>query len=206
MNDFNRPLVVSGPSGVGKSTLLSRLFKEYPDKFGFSVSHTTRNPRPGETEGKEYHFVSRAEFLKLLDEGALMEHAEFSHNFYGTSFQTVHDIQEQGKRCLLDIESEGIRQIKKTNLNPIYLFISPPSMKALRSRLVGRGTESPQAVEKRISTAFKEMAYAREPGVHDYIIVNDDIERAYIQFSKVALGEEIVGDSLPPDADLTTGK
>ncbi|OCH91012.1 guanylate kinase [Obba rivulosa] len=195
--DFLRPLVISGPSGVGKSTLLQRLFAEFPDKFGFSVSHTTRAPRPGELDGKHYHFVTRDGFQDLIREGAFIEHAEFSSNFYGTSFMTVRDISQTGRRCILDIEAQGVRQIKATNLNAVYLFISPPSLSALRERLRGRGTESEASAAKRLATALKEIEYAKE-GAHDYVIVNDDLDRAYDLFKRVALGEQIRSDPLPP--------
>ncbi|KIM45003.1 hypothetical protein M413DRAFT_442959 [Hebeloma cylindrosporum] len=195
--DFLRPLVLSGPSGVGKSTLLKRLFAEFPDKFGFSVSHTTRNPRPGEVNGTQYHFVTAQRFKDLIDENAFIEHAEFSGNFYGTSFETVRQVQEQGRRCILDIEAQGVRQIKNTNLNPVYLFISPPDMASLRARLQQRGTETESSVQKRLATALKEIEYAKEPNVHDLVIVNDDLDRAYELFKKVAQGEVIVGDKLP---------
>jgi len=193
-----RPLVLSGPSGVGKSTLLHRLFAEFPDNFGFAVSHTTRAPRPGEIHGKQYFFVETQEFKDLIAAGAFIEHAEFSGNFYGTSLETVRQVQDQGRRCILDIEAQGVRQIKASNLHPVYLFISPPSMSALRSRLQGRGTETSASVQKRLATALKEIEYAKEPSVHDLVIVNDDLDRAYELFKKVALGEEIKGDPLPP--------
>ncbi|KAE9400386.1 guanylate kinase [Gymnopus androsaceus JB14] len=196
--DFLRPLVLSGPSGVGKSTLLQRLFAEFPDKFGFSVSHTTRAPRPGEEDGKQYFFVTREKFLELRKEGAFIETAEFSGNFYGTSFQTVREVQDKGRRCILDIEAQGVRQIKATNLNPIYCFISPPNLAALRDRLQARGTETEASVTKRLATALKEVEYAKEPGVHNLVIVNDDLNRAYQLFKQVALGEEVSGDKLPP--------
>ncbi|KAF9269002.1 guanylate kinase [Marasmius fiardii PR-910] len=195
--DFIRPLVLSGPSGVGKSTLLQRLFAEFPDKFGFSVSHTTRSPRPGETDGKHYHFVTREKFLELLTEGAFIEHAEFSGNLYGTSFQTVRLVEEQGRRCILDIEAQGVRQIKATTLNPVYCFISPPSMTALRDRLKNRGTENEASVQKRLETALKEIEYAKEPKVHNVVIVNDEVNRAYELLKRLALGEKIEGDPLP---------
>ncbi|KAF7309676.1 Guanylate kinase-like domain-containing protein [Mycena indigotica] len=196
--NFARPLVMSGPSGVGKSTLLKRLFSEFPDRFGFSVSHTTRAPRTGETNGKEYFFVPTQEFKELIAANAFIEHAEFSGNFYGTSFATVNEVHEQGRRCILDIEAQGVRQIKASTLDPVYLFISPPSLAALRSRLQGRGTETETSVQKRLATALKEIDYAKEPNVHDLVIVNDDLERAYQLFKKVALGEQIASDTLPP--------
>ncbi|KAF9005906.1 P-loop containing nucleoside triphosphate hydrolase protein [Cyathus striatus] len=197
-SDFLRPLVLSGPSGVGKSTLLQRLFADFPDKFGFSVSHTTRSPRPGELDGKQYHFVSRQQFLDLVQEGAFIEHAEFSGNFYGTSRQAVCTVQDQGRRCILDIEAQGVRQIKQTNLNPVYLFISPPSMTALRSRLQQRGTESEASVQKRLATALSEIEYAKQPNVHDLVIVNDDLDRAYDLFKQIAQGLSVPSDTLPP--------
>jgi len=196
--DFLRPLVLSGPSGAGKSTLLQRLFAEFPDKFAFSVSHTTRLPRPGESNGTQYHFVDRDTFTQLIRQGAFIEHAEFSGNLYGTSIQAVQSISELGKRCILDIEVQGVRQIKSTTLNPVYLFISPPTLATLRSRLVKRGTESDASVEKRMNTALNEIAYAKEPEAHDTVIVNDDLDRAYPLFRSVALGEKIPGDTLPP--------
>ncbi|KAJ7760358.1 guanylate kinase/L-type calcium channel beta subunit [Mycena metata] len=198
MSQFLRPLVLSGPSGVGKSTLLARLFADFPDKFGFSVSHTTRPPRPGETHGKQYFFVPVNEFKDLIAANAFIEHAEFSGNFYGTSFETVRLVHEQGRRCILDIEAQGVRQIKASTLDPVYLFISPPSLAALRSRLQGRGTETDASVQKRLATALKEIEYAKEPNVHDLVIVNDDLDRAYDLFKQVALGEDIVTDPLPP--------
>ncbi|KAG6837155.1 hypothetical protein H0H93_013745 [Arthromyces matolae] len=195
--DFLRPLVLFGPSGVGKSTLLTRLFAEFPDKFGFSVSHTTRSPRPGEVDGKQYHFVSVQRFRELIQQNAFIEHAEFSGNFYGTSFETVRDVQRLGRRCILDIDAQGVRQIKNTDLDPVYLFISPPSLAILRSRLQNRGTETEEAVQKRLSAALREVEYAKQPNVHDYVIVNDDLERAYSLFKDVALGGIIQGDTLP---------
>lgn len=196
--DFLRPLVLSGPSGVGKSTLLNRLLSEFPDKFGFSVSHTTRSPRPGELHGKQYFFVTHQKFKDLIQEEAFIEYAEFSNNFYGTSFATVRQVEQQGKRCILDIEAQGVRQIKATDLNPIYLFISPPSMAVLRARLQNRGTETDASVQKRLATALKEIQFAKEPNVHDLVIINDDLDRAYNLFKRVAQGEKVVGDALPP--------
>ncbi|KAH9023233.1 guanylate kinase [Lactarius pseudohatsudake] len=193
-----RPLVLSGPSGSGKSTLLKRLFAEHPGQFAFSVSHTTRTPRPGEVDGIQYHFVSREDFSSLRDRGGFVETAEFSGNLYGTSKQAIASIVESGKRCILDIEVQGVRQIKSTDLNPVYCFIAPPSLSILRNRLIGRGTETDAAVEKRLKTALEEIDYARLPGAHDHIIVNDDLDRAYGLFKSVALGNPIPSDPLAP--------
>jgi ABC-type transport system involved in cytochrome bd biosynthesis fused ATPase/permease subunit len=102
----NRAIVISGPSGTGKSTILKRLFEEYPDKFGFSISHTTRGPRGGEQDGREYYFVKKEEFLELVDQKGFIEHAQFGDNHYGTSIKAVNDIAEKGRICILDIEME----------------------------------------------------------------------------------------------------
>lgn len=182
---------------MGKSSLLRRLFSEFPDHFGFSVSHTTRLPRPGEEEGKQYYFVTREKFEELRRKGAFIENAEFSGNAYGTSIEAVREIREKGRRCILDIDAQGVRQIKDTTLNPVYLFISPPSMSALQERLQQRGTEGEAAVQKRLAAALEEIQYAKKPNVHDLVIVNDDLDRAYELFKKVALGENIAGDTLP---------
>jgi len=222
IGSFSRPLVVFGPSGSGKSTLLKKLFANHPDKFGFSVSHTTRSPRAGETNGKEYHFTTREKFLSLVNDGGFIEYAQFSGNLYGTSVKSVQEVAEHGRRCILDIDAQGVRTIKEKHpdLNPIFVFISPPSLDALRSRLVGRGTETEEALRARLSAALDEIRYVRtgqvpvpqvdreaseevaipstttetdEKGnvkVVDYVIVNDVVERAYLILEKLALGEE----------------
>jgi len=198
---FVRPLVVFGPSGTGKSTLLKRLFGTHPDKFGFSISHTTRSPRTGEANGREYHFVSRDEFLKLVDAGAFIENAQFSGNLYGTSVQAVKEVANLGRRCILDIDAQGVRTIKAEHpeLCPVFLFVAPPSLDALKSRLIGRGTETEDAVRARLNAALEEIAYVqKDPGVVDVIVVNDEVDRAYATLEKVALGEEgVLGDKLP---------
>ncbi|XP_065523025.1 guanylate kinase isoform X4 [Lathamus discolor] len=128
-----RPVVLSGPSGAGKSTLLKKLFKDYENVFGFSVSHTTRQPRPGEVNGKDYHFVTREEMQKEIDAGEFIEHAEFSGNMYGTSKGAVQAVQAQNQICVLDIDIQGVKNIKKTDLNPIYISVQPPSLDILVS-------------------------------------------------------------------------
>ncbi|XP_063025693.1 guanylate kinase isoform X1 [Melospiza melodia melodia] len=128
-----RPVVLSGPSGAGKSTLLKKLLKDYENIFGFSVSHTTRQPRPGEVNGKDYHFVSREEMQKEIDAGEFIEHAEFSGNMYGTSKGAVQAVQAQNQICVLDIDIQGVRNIKRTELNPIYISVQPPSIEILVS-------------------------------------------------------------------------
>ncbi|SGZ31096.1 BQ5605_C047g12304 [Microbotryum silenes-dioicae] len=196
-----RPIVICGPSGTGKSTLLQLLFKDYPDKFGFSISHTTRSPRPGETNGQSYHFTTRDKFLKLVQEGAFIEHAEFSGNLYGTTVNAVEAVAKEGsKTCILDIDTQGIKQIKANHpsLNPIYIFISPPSLSSLRSRLTKRGTESSSSLTSRLSAAITEINYAQTADAFDVVIVNDDLKAAYEKLKKVVVeGDLKAGDKLP---------
>ncbi|CAJ0625783.1 23352_t:CDS:2 [Entrophospora sp. SA101] len=177
-----RPIVVSGPSGTGKSTLLKRLFEEYPNKFGFSISHTTRSPRPGEQNGREYHFVPREKFFELIKQNKFIEHAEFSGNLYGTSVDAVKAVADLGKICILDIELQGVKSVKKTDLNARYLFIAPPSIEVLESRLRKRGTETESSIEARLKAAKEELEYADLEGSHDFIVVNDDLNTAYEKF------------------------
>ena len=154
-----RPLVICGPSGSGKSTLLKRLMAEYPDTFGFSVSHTTRKPRPGEEHGVHYFYVSREELNKRIAAGEFLETAEFSGNLYGTSLAAVEQVQGVGKVCVLDIEIEGVKQIKDSHLDALYVFIEPPSIDELERRLRARQTETEESLKLRLDTARKELVY-----------------------------------------------
>ncbi|KAI5809598.1 guanylate kinase [Peziza echinospora] len=180
---LTKPLVVvSGPSGAGKSTLLTRLFAEHPDTFGFSISHTTRPPRAGEADGIHYHFTTPDTFHRLVSENKFIEHATFSKNSYGTTKKAVADVNAQGRVCILDIEMEGVKQVKASGLPAKFIFIQPPSVEDLRKRLEGRGTETETSLQNRLDQATKELAYAAVPGNHDKVIVNDDLERCYREF------------------------
>lgn len=198
-----RPIVVSGPSGSGKSTLLNRLLKKYPDDFGFSISHTTRAPRGAEENGKEYYFVTKDEFQDMIANSKFIEHAQFGSNFYGTSIKAVEDVRDKGRTCILDIEMEvtkdtptplieseltfrtqGVKSVKKTNLNARFLFVQPPNMEILEKRLRGRGTDKEDAILARLAQAKNELEFAKQPGAHDKIIVNDDLEKAWSDFEE----------------------
>ncbi|KAB5578941.1 hypothetical protein PHYPO_G00188270 [Pangasianodon hypophthalmus] len=185
-----RPVVFSGPSGAGKSTLLKKLLKEFDGVFGFSVSHTTRKPRPGEENGKDYHYVSREDMVAGIAKGEFIESAEFSGNMYGTSKAAVQAVQAQNLICILDIDMQGVKSIKKTNLNPIYVSIQPPSMDVLEKRLRARQTESEESLHKRLQTALVEMKFSKEAGQFDVVIVNDNLDEAYEKL-KAALLQEI---------------
>ncbi|KAG0347576.1 guanylate kinase [Podila minutissima] len=197
----SRPIVVSGPSGAGKSTFLKRLFAEYPNKFGFSVSHTTRNPRAGEVNGVDYNFVTRDEFLAGVARKEFIEHAEFSGNLYGTTVNAVKSVGDQGKICILDIDMQGVKLVKATDLNAWYLSVQPPSIPELENRLRGRGTETEDSLQKRIAAAHGELEYAKEEGAYHETIVNDDLETAYGKFKAFINKGTFVEDdffSLPP--------
>ncbi|XP_036374656.1 guanylate kinase isoform X1 [Megalops cyprinoides] len=184
-----RPVVLSGPSGAGKSTLLKRLMKEYEGVFGFSVSHTTRNPRPGEENGKDYHYVSREAMQEGIANGEFIENAEFTGNMYGTSKASVQDVQAKNLICILDIDMQGVKNIKKTDLNPIYVSIQPPSMEILEKRLRDRQTESEESLQKRLEAAHIDMELSKEPGIFDVVIINDDLEEAYSKLKEVLIEE-----------------
>ncbi|XP_029004728.1 guanylate kinase 1b isoform X2 [Betta splendens] len=184
-----RPVVLSGPSGVGKSTLMKRLMKDYEGVFGFSVSHTTRNPRPGEEDGKDYHFTTKEAMQEGIDNNEFIENAEFSGNMYGTSKAAIEDVQAKNLICILDVDIQGVKRIKETDLNPIYIFIQPPSMEILEKRLRDRQTETEENIQKRLEAARVDMELSKEPGVFDIVIVNDDIERAYEELKDILIEE-----------------
>ncbi|XP_033506455.1 guanylate kinase isoform X4 [Epinephelus lanceolatus] len=185
-----RPVVLSGPSGAGKSTLLKKLMQEYDSVFGFSVSHTTRTPRPGEQDGKDYHFVTREAMQAGINNGEFIESAEFSGNMYGTSKAAVQAVQAKNLICILDIDMQGVKNIKRTDLNPLYISIQPPSIDVLENRLRHRKTESEESLQRRLQIATVDMELSKEPGMFDVQIVNDNLEDAYGQL-KHALLEEI---------------
>ncbi|XP_022625281.1 guanylate kinase-like isoform X2 [Seriola dumerili] len=185
-----RPVVLSGPSGAGKSTLMKRLMKDHEDVFGFSVSHTTRNPRPGEEDGKDYHFTTREAMEEGISKGEFIENAEFSGNMYGTSKAAVEDVLAKNLICILDVDIQGVKRIKETDLNPIYISIQPPSMEILEKRLRDRQTETEESLQKRLEAARIDMELSKEPGVFDIVIINDDLERAYEELKDI-LNEEI---------------
>jgi guanylate kinase len=185
-----RPLVLCGPSGSGKSTLLKKMMEDFPDRFGFSISHTTRKPRPGEVHGQHYHFTTMDEMRQAVADGKFIESATFCGNMYGTSKAAVDAVAQQGKVCVLDIDVQGVKQIKNTELNPLYVFIKPPSLEELKSRLTGRKTESEESLTHRLKVASEELEYGTEDNF-DFIVINDNLEGAYNQL-KTFLENEVL--------------
>jgi guanylate kinase len=187
-----RPVVVSGPSGVGKSTLINQLTDKYPNSFAFTVSHTTRAPRPGEQNGQQYHFVSRSEFERMASEAQFVEFAEFAGNLYGTSKRSLLDVEQHGRIPLLDIEIQGVRQIRRVpDIFPACIFIRPPSLEALEQRLRSRGDTSLEAIQQRLQRAQRELQEIEEPGLYDVILVSgpreiigEAFERAVLEFNR----------------------
>lgn len=176
-------LVVCGPSGCGKSTLINRLLSEFPNKFGFSISHTTRSPRKGERDGVEYHFVSRERMQADIENDMFLEHAEVHSNHYGTSFKAIQTVQESGKVCLLDVDVQGVDAIKLHEWNLltdiVYLMIIPPNLATLESRLRNRMTETEEAIQRRLTNAAAEMEYAKRPDYWTMVLINDDFQVCY---------------------------
>lgn len=165
--------VISGFSGAGKGTIMKELIKRY-DYF-LSVSATTRRPRDGEVDGKDYYFHTKEEFQQMIDQGELVEWAEYVGNFYGTPKKRVEEQLDQGRDVLLEIEMQGGMLVKQQFPDSLLIFISPPSAEVLKERLAGRGTESPEEIERRLQRAVEEVKYMKD---YDYIIVNDDLEDA----------------------------
>ena len=169
-----RLIVVSGPSGAGKDTLIGDALEAIP-QLSLIASATTRKPRPGEVEGRDHVFLSREEFERWIDEGWLLEWAEYSGNLYGTPKQSVEDLLEKGRSVILRIELQGARQIKERRPDAVMVFVRAPSLEETRRRLESRATESSESVENRMATAIKEVAARDE---FDHEVVNGDREQA----------------------------
>jgi guanylate kinase len=179
LNNSNlEPLVVCGPSGVGKGSLIERLLQRYPNEFGFSVSHTTRAPRPGEVHGQHYHFTTLEEMQRQIEDGHFVEHANVHGNLYGTSKYAIERVQQDQKITILDIDRQGVMAVKDSQLAAKFIFIAPPSILILEERLRGRATETEEAIQRRLGNAAQELHYGEAPGNFDYILVNDDLEEA----------------------------
>ncbi len=178
--------IISAPSGAGKSTILKRVMAEV-ENLVFSISHTTRRPRPGEIDGHAYHFVDRETFTRLRNAGGFLEWAEVHGNFYGTSREAVETETGQGRDVILDIDVQGAEQLRKgTDVNAVSIFVLPPSVAELERRLRGRGTESEETVRLRLDNAVRELRQAEQ---YDFLVVNDDLATAATQIAAVISAE-----------------
>ena len=185
MNEKGKLIVISGPSGAGKSTVVFKAM-EGRDDLCFSTSVTTRKPRPGEVDGREYFFVELDRFDEMIANDELLEHAVYVANSYGTPRKYVEDKLNNGKNVLLDIEVQGARQVAEKMPDAVKIFIIPPSLSELERRLVGRGTDTARAIEARLIRARQEY---QEADFYDYIIVNDDADRAAEELKAIILAE-----------------
>lgn len=185
MKEKGRLFVISGPSGAGKSTVVFKAI-EGRDDVCFSTSVTTRKPRPNEVDGREYFFVDLDRFKEMVENDELLEHATYVANSYGTPRKFVEDKLGSGLDVLLDIEVQGARQINEKKPDAVKIFIIPPSLAELRRRLVGRGTDTERAIEARLIRARQEYA---EADFYDYIIINDDPDRAAKELAAIMLAE-----------------
>ncbi|KAJ4789896.1 Guanylate kinase [Rhynchospora pubera] len=184
IGDGPKPIVISGPSGVGKGTLINKLMKDFPSTFGFSVSHTTRAPREKEVNGIHYHFTEREVMETEIKEGKFLESALVHGNLYGTSVEAVEAVTDTGKRCILDIDVQGARSVRASTIEAIFIFVRPPSFEELEKRLRDRGTETEEQIQKRLRNARKEIEEGKE-GLFDHVLVNDDLESCYANLKKL---------------------
>lgn len=186
MNKEGILVIISGPSGSGKGTVVSELIKT--DHFSLSVSATTRKPRPYEKNGEHYYFYSQEEFEYMRDHGQLLEWAEFCDNYYGTPRIYVEKQLKQGENVILEIEVQGALQVKKIYPESILVFLIPPNLEELGRRLTNRGTEDKETINKRIHRALEEMEYVSQ---YDYIVINDTVEKAKNDIETIVSAESM---------------
>jgi len=174
--------IISAPSGAGKTSLVSALLEKTGKQLALSVSHTTRRPRPGEVDGRDYHFVDSTDFSDMIDAGVFLEHAQVFDNFYGTSRLGVEQQLSAGQDVILEIDWQGARQVRKALPGAVGIFILPPSLEALEERLRGRGQDDDAVIARRMRDAVSEMTHY---GEYDYLIINDDFELALEELATV---------------------
>jgi guanylate kinase len=182
--------VITGPSGVGKGTVIRGLMERIPE-LELSVSATTRSPRPGERDGVDYHFLSAAEFERRVREDEFVEHADYAGRRYGTLRSELEERLRVGVPVVLEIEVQGARQVRAAMPRSVQVFIAPPSLEALRTRLIGRGTDDEEEVERRLRVAEGELAARSE---FSHVVVNDRLEDAIAQLTEIVSGELARGD------------
>ena len=183
MTDKGSLIVISAPSGTGKGAILNEFNQKYfDDKIIYSISATTRKPRPGEADGVNYYFISKDEFKKKIADGGFLEYAEYCDNFYGTPKDAVMNALSNGIDVILEIETVGARNVKANYPEAVMVFVLPPSIDELRNRLTGRGTETAETIAKRLEAAKEELMIA---GEYDYVLVNDIIEDAAYKLNTI---------------------
>ncbi len=188
-------VVVSGFSGAGKGTIMKSLMAKY-DNYALSVSATTRNPRPGEEDGREYFFRTREEFEEMIRQDQLIEYAQYVENYYGTPKAYVEEQLSQGRDVILEIEIQGALKVKEKYPDTLLMFVTPPSAQVLKDRLVGRGTETAEVIDSRMKRAVEESQGVEK---YDYLVINDDLERCAKEMHSIIQGEH---DRVSRNADF----
>lgn len=183
--------IISAPSGCGKGTVLAQVFSQLKDYY-FSISATTRAPRPGEQDGVNYHYITKDQFRSMIERDEFLEYAEYVGNFYGTPRAPVTENVEKGTDVFLEIEIRGFRQIKEKLPDAVSIFIAPPSLEELERRLRGRSTETEEKLRSRLEKAEQEMQYA---GLFDHVVVNDQVERAAGEILSIVQAHKIPQES-----------
>ena len=189
-------LVLSGPSGSGKGPILGEYRKDHP--VYFSVSNTTRSPRPGEIDGVHYHFITHEEFEKKIAAGGMLEYASYCGNYYGTPRDKVEEKTAEGINVMLDIETQGAKNVRASCPEAVLCFVVPPSMEVLRHRLSGRGTEDEETINKRLAQAITEI---ERIDMYDYVVINDDLPDAVRDFAEIVDAAQLAasGRELTPE-------
>ena len=181
-------IVLSGPSGVGKGTVRKAIFEQGGNDFVYSVSMTTRQPREGEVNGVDYHFVTKEEFETEIANGGMLEYAQYVDNYYGTPLKYINQTLDEGHDVFLEIEVQGAMQVREKMPTGVYIFLTPPDLKELKSRLVGRGTDSLDVIDKRIETAVTEIKMMEN---YDYAVVNDEVNLAVDRIKDIIRAERL---------------
>ncbi|MGY0226512.1 guanylate kinase [Limosilactobacillus fermentum] len=189
-------IVLSGPSGVGKGTVRKAIFDQPGNDFQYSISMTTRKPRPGEVNGKDYFFVSKEEFEQKIQAGEMLEYAKYVDNYYGTPLKWINDTLDTGKDVFLEIEVNGAMQVRSKSPNGVFIFLTPPDLMELKQRLIHRGTDSMEVINKRIKKAFSEIEMMQN---YDYAVVNDEVPNAVEKVKEIIRSERLRVRRVMPD-------
>jgi len=189
-------IVLSGPSGVGKGTVRKALFDQPGNDFQYSISMTTRQPREGEVNGKDYFFVTKEEFEHEIQTGGMLEYAKYVDNYYGTPLKYVNETLDSGKDVFLEIEVNGAMQVRSRTSDGVFIFLTPPDIMELKHRLIGRGTESMDVINERIKTAFDEIRMMQN---YDYAVVNDEVSNAVERIKEIIRTEHLRVNRVMPD-------
>ncbi|KRL09250.1 guanylate kinase [Lentilactobacillus otakiensis] len=195
-------IVLSGPSGVGKGTVRKALFEEPDVDFEYSTSMTTRKPRPGEKNGVDYYFVSKEQFEENIQNGEMLEYAKYVDNYYGTPLKYVNETLEAGKDVFLEIEVNGAMQVRANVPDAVFVFLTPPDLMELKHRLVGRGTDKMDVINKRIKKAVNEISMMRN---YDYAVLNDKVPLAVDRIKSIIRSERLKVARVMPDYESMLG-